>query len=274
MPVFRTRISTSLMPISGSGTSSSHKPGSALALTSARNSSSSSRRPRPQQARRIFERLSQAPSPSGRRRGMITCMGDNPFSLAGRVAVVTGGTGAIGSALATGLAQAGARVVVLARSADGVERTVAGARGGRPRDARDLRRCPRRGGARDRPRCDPGALRQHRRARQLRRRQRRRGRRAGRHLTVRRADRGLSRRDRPEPRRDAAPDPGVRPRDARLGRLLDRQRVVARGRSRADPRRRLRRGQGGRREHHALARCRARPPRHRDPGQRDRTRDS
>ena len=50
-------------------------------------------------------------------------MGDNPFSLAGRVAVVTGGTGAIGSALATGLAEAGARVVVLARSADGVERT-------------------------------------------------------------------------------------------------------------------------------------------------------
>ena len=50
-------------------------------------------------------------------------MDDNPFSLAGRVAVVTGGTGAIGSALATGLAEAGARVVVLARSADAVERT-------------------------------------------------------------------------------------------------------------------------------------------------------
>jgi NAD(P)-dependent dehydrogenase (short-subunit alcohol dehydrogenase family) len=51
-------------------------------------------------------------------------MGDNPFSLARRVAVVTGGTGAIGSALATGLAEAGASVVVLARSAEGVERTV------------------------------------------------------------------------------------------------------------------------------------------------------
>src|SRR3954454_21144024 len=51
-------------------------------------------------------------------------MGDNPFSLAGRVAVVTGGTGAIGSALATGLADAGAGVVVLARNADGVECTV------------------------------------------------------------------------------------------------------------------------------------------------------
>ena len=117
MPVFRTRISTSLMPISGSGTSSSHKPGSALALTSARNRSSSSRRPRPQQARRICERLSQAPSPPAATRH-DRAMGDNPFSLAGRVAVVTGGTGAIGSALATGLAQAGARVVVLARSAD------------------------------------------------------------------------------------------------------------------------------------------------------------
>ena len=52
-------------------------------------------------------------------------MGDNPFSLAGRVAVVTGGTGVIGRALATGLAQAGARVVVLARSADRVEQTAA-----------------------------------------------------------------------------------------------------------------------------------------------------
>ena len=50
-------------------------------------------------------------------------MDDTPFSLAGRVAVVTGGTGALGSVLATGLAKAGARVVVLARSAEGVERT-------------------------------------------------------------------------------------------------------------------------------------------------------
>jgi len=49
-------------------------------------------------------------------------MPDNPFSLEGRVAVVTGGSGAIGSAIAGGLAQAGARVVVLARGADRVER--------------------------------------------------------------------------------------------------------------------------------------------------------
>jgi NAD(P)-dependent dehydrogenase (short-subunit alcohol dehydrogenase family) len=45
------------------------------------------------------------------------------FSLAGRVAVVTGGSGAIGSAVALGLAQAGAGVAVLARGAEGVERT-------------------------------------------------------------------------------------------------------------------------------------------------------
>ncbi len=42
------------------------------------------------------------------------------FSLEGRVAVVTGGTGAIGGALAAGLAGAGARVVVLARHVDAV----------------------------------------------------------------------------------------------------------------------------------------------------------
>ena len=35
MPVRSTLISTSLMPISGTGTSSSHRPGSALLLTSA-----------------------------------------------------------------------------------------------------------------------------------------------------------------------------------------------------------------------------------------------
>lgn len=44
----------------------------------------------------------------------------DPFSLAGRVAVVTGGTGAIGGALADGLARAGAQVVVIARSAERV----------------------------------------------------------------------------------------------------------------------------------------------------------
>jgi NAD(P)-dependent dehydrogenase (short-subunit alcohol dehydrogenase family) len=40
------------------------------------------------------------------------------FSLAGRVAVITGGTGAIGSTVAEGLARAGASVVVIARNAE------------------------------------------------------------------------------------------------------------------------------------------------------------
>jgi NAD(P)-dependent dehydrogenase (short-subunit alcohol dehydrogenase family) len=40
------------------------------------------------------------------------------------VAVVTGGTGAIGSALASGLARAGARVAVLARGAERLEQTI------------------------------------------------------------------------------------------------------------------------------------------------------
>jgi len=43
------------------------------------------------------------------------------MKLAGRVAIVTGGTGALGSAMADGLAAAGARVAVLARRAPEVD---------------------------------------------------------------------------------------------------------------------------------------------------------
>src|SRR5215469_13105056 len=47
------------------------------------------------------------------------------FSLAGKVAVVTGGTGVLGSTLAIGLARAGAKVGVLGRRSDAAEATSA-----------------------------------------------------------------------------------------------------------------------------------------------------
>jgi NAD(P)-dependent dehydrogenase (short-subunit alcohol dehydrogenase family) len=50
---------------------------------------------------------------------------DRLFDISGQVAIVTGGSGVLGTAMARGLAERGARVAVLARRADGVQRTVA-----------------------------------------------------------------------------------------------------------------------------------------------------
>ena len=44
------------------------------------------------------------------------------FNLKGKVAIVTGGNGGIGLGMARGLASAGARIVVAARSTEKVER--------------------------------------------------------------------------------------------------------------------------------------------------------
>ena len=52
-------------------------------------------------------------------------MGHPSLDLAGRVAVVTGGTAGIGRALALGLCDAGADVVACARTAEAVEKTAA-----------------------------------------------------------------------------------------------------------------------------------------------------
>ncbi len=50
------------------------------------------------------------------------------FSLAGRVAVVTGGSSGIGAGMAAALARAGAQVVLVARSAERLDRAAAGLR--------------------------------------------------------------------------------------------------------------------------------------------------
>ena len=62
----------------------------------------------------------------------------NPFSLDGKVAVVTGGYGVLGGSIASGLAAAGARVAILGRRRESVEREGRRAQGARGCDARAL----------------------------------------------------------------------------------------------------------------------------------------
>ena len=57
-------------------------------------------------------------------------MSASPFGLAGRVAVVTGGYGVIGGAIASGLARAGAAVAILGRRRDAAEAKAKGIRDG------------------------------------------------------------------------------------------------------------------------------------------------
>jgi len=52
-----------------------------------------------------------------------------PFSLRGKVAVITGGYGVLGGSIASGLADAGARVAILGRRRDSAERKVEELRG-------------------------------------------------------------------------------------------------------------------------------------------------
>ena len=49
-------------------------------------------------------------------------MNPSPFSLDGKVAVVTGGYGVLGGSIASGLAAAGARIAILGRRRDSAER--------------------------------------------------------------------------------------------------------------------------------------------------------
>ena len=56
-------------------------------------------------------------------------MSGSPFSIAGRVAVVTGGYGVLGGAIAAGLARAGAAVAILGRRPEAAEARAAAIRG-------------------------------------------------------------------------------------------------------------------------------------------------
>ena len=50
---------------------------------------------------------------------------DSPFSIDGRVAIVTGGAEKLGAAMAASLSQAGAKVIITSRSQQKAERAAA-----------------------------------------------------------------------------------------------------------------------------------------------------
>ena len=78
------------------------------------------------------------------------------FDLTGKVAIVTGGNGGIGLGMAQGLAQAGARIVVLGRNAEKSQMAAQWIQAQVGADA--ARRHRRRGPSR---RCRPGRRRNH-----------------------------------------------------------------------------------------------------------------
>lgn len=73
--------------------------------------------------------MAETPSPRVRKSDNVPApVSESPFALVGRVAVVTGGYGVLGGAIAAGLARAGAVVAILGRRSDAAEAKAAAIR--------------------------------------------------------------------------------------------------------------------------------------------------